>query len=244
MIKSIEVPMKKQILIVEDEKQILQFLQRGLTYKGFAVLTAATGEEALSIAVAAKPDLILLDVLLPDFSGLDVCRSLRFADMGALPILMLTAKDERTDKILGLESGADDYITKPFDFEELVARIRAALRRVERIRHRSGKIAIGDLVIDTDLRHVWRADVQIALTKREYDLLELLVLHANHVLTKERIFEQIWGYDNEAGLEIIKVYINTLRSKLNAGGKPDLIYAVRGVGYMLKQEVREEGRER
>lgn len=241
MIKGLETeaPGKKQILIVEDEIQISQVLQRGLLHKGFAVLAAMTGEDALSLAVAQRPDLVLLDILLPDMSGIEVCRSLRFTGMQTLPILMLTAKDERTDKILGLESGADDYITKPFDFEELVARIRAALRRVENTQSLSRRMELGDLVVDTARHGVWRAGRPIALTKREYDLLELLVQNANHVLTKERIFECIWGYDNEAGLEVIKVYINTLRSKLNAGSKADLISAVRGVGYVLK-EAREE----
>lgn len=227
--------MKKRILIIEDERHILHFLQRGLAYKGFEVLTATTGEKALAMVSSCEPDLVLLDILLPDFSGIEVCRSLRSTEWDTLPILMLTAKDTRTDKVLGLESGADDYITKPFDFEELVARIRAALRRVERIQHLSENFEIGDLVIDTAVQGVWRSGKQIALTKREYDLLEFLAQNAGHVLTKGRIFERIWGYDNEAGLEVIKVYINTLRTKLNAGGKADLIYALRGVGYMLKK---------
>jgi DNA-binding response OmpR family regulator len=226
--------MKNQILIVEDENHILQFLQRGLMYKGFEVLAATSGEEALKLASARGPDLVLLDIMLPDISGIEVCRALRSAEKGtALPILMLTAKDDRSDKIMGLESGADDYITKPFDFEELVARIRAALRRVESTR-RMGKFEVGDLVIDTATHSVCRAGERIALTKREYDLLELLAQNAGRVLTKERIFERIWGYDNEAGLEVIKVYINTLRAKLNAGEKVDLIHSVRGVGYLLK----------
>jgi DNA-binding response OmpR family regulator len=226
--------MKRQILVVEDEKHILQFLRRGLVYKGFEVLTATSGEDAISLVCARKPDLVLLDIMLPDFSGIEVCRYLRSAGMKALPILMLTAKDERTDKILGLDSGADDYITKPFDFEELVARVRAALRRRESSEHPSGKIEVGDIVIDMATHCVWRTGDLIALTKREYDLLELLAQNAGHVLTKERIFERIWGYDNEAGLEVIKVYINSLRAKLNAGGKTDPINAVRGVGYILK----------
>lgn len=225
--------MKRQILIVEDETHILQFLRRGLVYKGFEVLTATSGEEALSLVCARQPDLVLLDIMLPDISGIEVCHYLRSTGMGALPILMLTAKDERTDKIMGLESGADDYITKPFDFEELVARVRAALRRKESTEHLPEKIEVGDLVIDMATHCVWRAGDPIALTKREYDLLELLAQNAGHVLTKGRIFERIWGYDNEAGLEVIKVYINSLRTKLNAGGKADLINAVRGVGYVL-----------
>jgi DNA-binding response OmpR family regulator len=227
--------MKRQILVVEDEKHILQFLRRGLVYKGFEVLTATNGEEALLLVRTRQPDLVLLDMMLPDFSGIEVCRYLRSAGMKALPILMLTAKDERTAKILGLESGADDYITKPFDFEELVARVRAALRRKECMEHHlSGKIEVGDLVIDMATHCVWRTGDPIALTIREYDLLELLAQNAGHVLTKERIFERIWGYDNEAGLEVIKVYINSLRAKLNAGDKADLINVVRGVGYVLK----------
>lgn len=238
--KHADLPLRKRILVVEDEKPILQFIQRGLTYKGFAVLTAQTGEEALAVAATGKPDLILLDVMLPDFSGIEVCRSLRFAETDALPILMLTAKDERTDKIIGLESGADDYITKPFDFEELVARIRAALRRVERTRQVVGNITVGDLTIDTAVHRVWRAEKLISLTKREYDLLELLVQNARRVLTKERIFELIWGYDHEAGLEVVKVYINTLRTKLNAGGKSDLISTVRGVGYLFEPQGKDE----
>ncbi len=228
-------PTKKQILVVEDEKHILQFLQRGFTYKGFTVTTAKTGEEALAQTIQCKPDLILLDIMLPDFSGIEVCRSLRFVEANSVPILMLTAKDERSDKILGLESGADDYITKPFDFEELVARMKAILRRVENMQRLSEKMIVGDLAIDTAMHCVWRAGERVLLTRREYDLLELLVRNVDHVLTKERIFEQIWGYDNEAGLEVIKVYINTLRTKLNAGGKADLIQVIRGVGYMLKQ---------
>jgi DNA-binding response OmpR family regulator len=147
---------------------------------------------------------------------------------------MLTAKDEVADKITGLESGADDYITKPFAFEELVARIRAALRRREYQTSRKRRIQVADLLLDTAAREVWREGMVIELTTCEYNLLELLVLHAGQVLTKATIFEQVWGYDHEAGLDIIKVYINSLRSKLNAGGRPDLIHTVRGVGYMLR----------
>lgn len=226
--------MKKQILVVEDEQQILHFLQRGLVYKGFEVVTATSGEDALAKVSETSPDLVLLDIMLPDFDGIEVCRYLRSIGNTTLPILMLTAKDERTDKIVGLESGADDYITKPFDFEELVARIRAVLRRVESTQHQSEKLEVGDLVIDTTDHTVRRGGQLIELTKREYDLLELLAQNAGHVLTKGRIFERVWGYDNEAGLEVIKVYVNYIRAKLNVGGKADLIHAVRGVGYVLK----------
>lgn len=224
----------KKILVVEDEMSIMSFLRRGLIYKGFEVVSAENGNEALRQVREAEPDLVILDIMLPDFDGFEVCRYLRSSGYEALPILMLTAKDDLRDKVVGLDSGADDYITKPFDFEELVARIRAALRRVESLHQVNQRIIVGDLVIDTDARQVWRAGEPIELTKREYDLLELLAQNVDHVLPRERIFERVWGYENEAELEVIKVYINYLRSKLNAGGKADLIHAVRGIGYVLR----------
>jgi DNA-binding response OmpR family regulator len=225
---------EKRILVVEDEPQIAHALRRGLIYKGFEVLIAPSGEQALEAMQAFAPDLVLLDILLPDMDGYDVCRRLRADQDKALQILILTAKDELSDKIIGLDSGADDYITKPFVFEELLARIRAALRRVEATTKQTREIRVGDLTIDTAARQVWRVGTSIELTTREYDLLELLAQHAGQVLPKELIFEHVWGYDNEAGLEIIKVYINYLRAKLNRGGQPDMISTVRGVGYRLK----------
>ena len=224
----------KHILVVEDEPQITHFLKRGLQYKGFEVISAGSGSQALYEAKTYSPDLVILDVMLPDMDGFEVCRRLRAMGNSILPILMLTARDELSDKVQGLESGADDYITKPFDFEELVARVRAGLRRVTSMNQTSPHIEVGSLVLDPSSRQVWRDGEQIELTRREYDLLELLAQNVGHVLTKGRIFERVWGYDNEAGLEVIKVYINYLRAKLNAGGKQDLIHAVRGIGYMLK----------
>ncbi len=224
----------KRILVVEDEPQITNFLKRGLMYKGFDVIVSASGEGALRAVQQYSPDLMVLDILLPDMDGYEVCRRLRADGNRDLPILMLTAKDELSDKIQGLDSGADDYITKPFVFDELLARIRAGLRRVEGKARPDREMQVGDLTIDPASRQVWRAGTQIELTAREYDLLELLAQHAGQVLTKETLFERIWGYDNEAGLDIIKVYINYLRSKLNAGGKPNIICNVRGVGYVLK----------
>ena len=224
----------KHILVVEDEPQITHFLKRGLTYKGFEVIATGSGSQALYQARTCSPDLVILDVMLPDMDGFEVCRRLRAMSTNILPILILTARDELNDKVTGLESGADDYITKPFDFEELVARVRAGLRRATSIKQESPRIEVGPLVLDPSSRQVWRNGNQIELTKREYDLLELLAQNAGHVLTKGRIFERVWGYDNEAGLEVIKVYVNYLRTKLNAGNKQDLIHAVRGIGYMLK----------
>ena len=224
----------KRILVVDDEPSIQRFLKCGLTHEGFDVREALTGAEALHQLRTSFPDLILLDVMLPDRDGFDLCRSIREQGYVTLPILLLTAKDEVSDKIEGLNDGADDYITKPFDFEELIAHIRAALRRVAEVPRLPEKIFISDLIRDTRSRHVWRGRKQIELTRREYDLLELLARNAGRVLTKERIFERIWGYDNDAGLEVIKVYINYLRAKLNEGGEADPIQAVRGVGYMFK----------
>lgn len=222
------------ILIVEDEPQIARVLKRGLTYKGFAVAVASSGQTALEQIQNTRQDLIVLDVMLPDMDGFEVCHRLRAMQYTTLPVLMLTARDSIKDKIAGLDSGADDYITKPFDFEELLARIRAGLRRSMDSPSSAHKTVVEDLILDSDTRQVWRSGRQIELTKREFDLLELLAQNAGRVLTKERIFERVWGYDNEAGLEVIKVYMNYVRAKLNATGEPDLIHAVRGVGYTLK----------
>src|SRR5581483_9554728 len=220
----------KRILVVEDEPHLADALSQTLAYKGFTVQIAPDGEAALEQVRNSPQDMVLLDVMLPDMDGFEVCRRLRDMSGRMFPILMLTAKDAVKDKIAGLDSGADDYITKPFDFDELLARIRAGLRRFIGNARSARRLAVGDLSLDTEMWQVWRAGRLIALTKREYELLELLIQNACRVLTKERIFERIWGYDNPASFEVIKVYINYLRAKLNAGGRPDLIHAVRGVG--------------
>ncbi len=224
----------KRILLVDDEPQITSFIQRGLAYKGFQVMVVACGEAALDLIRDCPPDLVVLDMMLPDVDGCEVCRRVRAAGDRNLPVLMLTARDSLNDKVNGLDSGADDYITKPFAFEELLARIRAGLRRVENLARQNQKIEAGELVIDPVSRQVWRSGALLELTTREYNLLELMVQHAGQVLTKEMIFERVWGYDNEAELEVIKVYINYLRTKLNAGNRADLIHTVRGIGYVLK----------
>jgi two-component system, OmpR family, response regulator MprA len=174
-----------------------------------------------------------LDVMLPDIDGFELCRRIRAMGYPSLPILMLTARDTQADKIAGLDCGADDYITKPFDFEELLARIRAALPRVGEQALSPSKLEVADVLIDPAARQVWRGGDQLELTVREYELLELLARNAGQVLTKGQIFEQVWGDDNDVGWEVVKVYVNLLRAKLNAGGKADLIHTVRGIGYML-----------
>ena len=218
------------VLVVEDEPGIADFIRRGLSYKGYSVRVAHSGEEALELAQEQLPDLVILDLMLPGMDGVEVCRRLREAD--AVPIVMLTARDAVADKVAGLEAGADDYITKPFAFEELLARVRAALRR----RAPAGEdvIRVSDLVVSPASREVRRGDRKIELTAREYDLLEFLARHAGEVVNKETIFEKVWGYDFEIESDAIKVYISYLRKKLNAGGEPDLVHSVRGVGYILK----------
>jgi DNA-binding response OmpR family regulator len=218
------------VLVVEDEPGIADFIRRGLSYKGYSVRVAHSGEEALELAQEQLPDLVILDLMLPGMDGVEVCRRLRAAD--AVPILMLTARDAVADKVAGLEAGADDYITKPFAFEELLARVRAALRR----RAPAGEevIKVSDLVVSPASREVRRGDREIELTAREYELLEFLARHAGEVVNKETIFEKVWGYDFEIESDAIKVYISYLRKKLNAAGEPDLVHSVRGVGYILK----------
>jgi len=218
------------VLVVEDEPGIADFIRRGLSYKGYSVKVAHSGEEALELAQERLPDLVILDLMLPGMDGVEVCRRLRAAD--AVPIVMLTARDAVTDKVAGLEAGADDYITKPFAFEELLARVRAALRR----RAPAGEdvLRVGDLVVAPASREVRRGEREIELTAREYDLLEFLARHAGEVVSKETIFEKVWGYDFEIESDAVKVYISYLRKKLNAGGERDLVRSVRGVGYILK----------
>lgn len=220
-----------RVLVVEDEVNIADFIRRGLIYKGYEVDVAHTGEQALASARDHLPDIVVLDLMLPDMDGIEVCRRLRAAD--DVPIIMLTARDAVSDKVEGLESGADDYMTKPFEFEELLARIKAALRRRG---DRAGKevLRVGDLEVRPASREVTRGGRQIVLTAREFELLEYLARHAGQVVNKETLFERVWGYDFDVESDAIKVYISYLRKKLNAGGEPDLIHAIRGVGYVLK----------
>jgi len=219
-----------RLLVVEDEPNIAEFIRRGLVYKGYEIEVAGTGEEALDLARERPPDLVILDLMLPGMDGIEVCRRLRAAD--DVPIIVLTARDKTGDKVEGLEAGADDYVTKPFAFDELLARVRAALRR----RAPAGEevLKVADLVIRPASREVRRGDREIRLTAREYDLLELLARYADKVVSRETIFEKVWGYDFEAESDAVKVYISYLRRKLNAAGERDMIHAVRGVGYILK----------
>jgi len=219
-----------RILVIEDEPDIAGFIRRGLALKGYEVTVAPTGEEGLDSARELPPDLVVLDLMLPGMDGVEVCRLLRL--QSDVAIIMLTARDSVADKVDGLDAGADDYITKPFVFDELLARVRSALRRKAGLSQEV--LTIGDLSIRPASREVERAGRRIELTAREYELLEFLARNAGTVVTKETIFEKVWGYEFESESDAIKVYVRYLRKKLNASGERDLIHSIRGVGYMLK----------
>jgi len=224
--------MTARILIIEDDEAILKFLRRGLAYEGYQVDTAAEGQSGLSLALDNQYDLIVLDLMLPGIDGLEVCRRLRAG--GPVPILILTAKDQVTDRIQGLDLGADDYMTKPFNLDELLARIRALLRRAQPSRPQVLRFA--DLSLDTGTRQASRGDRVISLTAKEYELLELFLRHPRQVLTREVIFDRVWGYDFGGESNIIEVYIRYLRQKLESDDEPRLLHTVRGMGYVLREE--------
>ena len=223
--------MATKILVVDDDEEIRTLLRRGLALEGYAVTTASDGEEALEYARQAWPDLVVLDVLMPKLDGFEVCRRLRAADAD-LPILILSARDAVTDRITGLEDGADDYVVKPFAFEELLARVRVQLRRKAPVVGRELRFA--DLRLDTSLREGWRGARRIAFTATEHELLRLFLQHPNQVLDRAMIFERVWGYDFVGESKVIEVYVRYLREKLEAGGEPRLIHTIRGAGYALR----------
>jgi two-component system response regulator MprA len=225
----------EHILIVEDDRQIADLLRRGLLYEGYSVETAADGEAGLAAARDRPPDLVLLDLMLPGIDGLTVCRRLRSAS--DVPILILTAKDAVPDRVAGLDAGADDYLAKPFSFDELLARVRALLRRRQPAAAQE-ELVFGDLRLNPTTHEVFRGDRPVALTAREFELLLLFMQHPRQVLTRDMLYDRIWGYDFGGESNIIEVYIRYLRSKLEEGGEPRLIQTVRGVGYALRQEER------
>jgi two-component system response regulator MprA len=219
------------ILVVDDDPEIVSFIKRGLIYEGYSVDTAVDGTEALTKARDKEPDLVILDIMMPGIDGVEVSKRLRQA--GDVPILMLTAKGTVSDRVDGLDSGADDYLVKPFAFDELIARVKALLRRHQ---PKEGDILrFSDLSLDTATREVRRGNEIIELTAQEFDLLELLMRHPRQVLIRDRIYERVWGYDFDGLSNVIEVYVSYLRSKLEASGKPRLIHTVRGVGYVLKE---------
>ena len=222
----------KRILVVDDDPSVTSVLKRGLAYEGFAVDAASTGEEALAVAQERYPDLVILDVMMPGLDGLEVLKRLRAADEH-LPVLMLTAKDTDADQIKGLEGGADDYLTKPFTFKVLVARVRALLRRSQT--EQPPILHFADLSLDTGSMAAQRGDREIELTKTEYDVLHLLMQNPRRVLTRELLMERVWGYEFEGGTNVLETYVKQLRQKLEAEGEPRLIHTLRGSGYVLRE---------
>ena len=224
--------MSARVLVIEDEERIRQFLQRGLAYEDYRVDVAAEGSTGLALARENPPDVVILDWMLPGMDGLEVCRRLRAA--GPVPILMLTAKDAVGDRVLGLDAGADDYLVKPFAFDELLARLRALLRRAAPSQPEVLRFA--DLSLDTGTRQAYRGERAIDLTAKEYELLELFMRHPRQVLTREVIFDRVWGYDFGGESNIIEVYVRYLRQKTETAREPRLLHTVRGVGYVLRED--------
>jgi two-component system, OmpR family, response regulator MprA len=218
------------ILVVDDDPKIRGVLGRGLRLEGYEVQLAADGEEALQQARAQLPDLVVLDVMLPGMDGLEVCRRLR--RVTTAPVLMLTARDAVADRVAGLDSGADDYLVKPFDFDELLARLRALFRRAS-VQEQT-RLEWGELQLDTATRELFRSERRIELTTREYELMSLFMRHPRQVLTRELILAHIWGTD-EVETNTIEVHIGRLREKLEVTGEPRLLQTVRGAGYALRE---------
>lgn len=225
--------MAERILLIEDEEGIADFVKRGLIYEGYRVDVAYEGQQGLEMARDTPPDLVILDWMLPGLDGLEVCKRLRAAS--DVPILMLTAKEDVQDRVQGLDAGADDYLVKPFAFDELLARIRALFRRATPA-SQPEVLRFADLTLDTGTHRAQRGDRFIDLTAKEYELLELFMRNPRRVLTREMIFDRVWGYDFGGESNIIEVYVRYLRQKTEENGEPRLVHTVRGVGYVLRED--------
>jgi len=224
--------MKAHVLLVDDDRHITDVLRRALAYEGYGVEVALRGDEALRKALEHPPDLVVLDLMLPGIDGLEVCRRLR-ASGNQVPILMLTAKDSIPDRVAGLDQGADDYLVKPMELEELLARVRALLRR--RNPEQSEVLRFADLELDTGSRMARRGPREFNLSTTEYELLQLFMRRPRQVLTRDIIMDRVWGYDFEGESNVLEVYVGYLRTKMEAGGEPRLLHTVRGAGYVLRE---------
>lgn len=220
------------VLVVDDDDEIRASLRRGLSRAGFAVKLAADGADALRHLLHTPPDLVVLDIMMPGIDGLEVVRRLRRGD-DQVPVILLTARDAVPDRVAGLDAGADDYLVKPFALSELVARIRVRLRRQEATR--DADLQFADLQLDTAARQAKRGERTITLTNTEYELLRLFLLHPRQVLSRDRIYERVWGYEFLGESKVIEVYVRYLREKLEAAGESRLIHTLRGAGYVLKE---------
>jgi two-component system, OmpR family, response regulator MprA len=223
-----------RILVVDDDVPVRESLRRSLTFNGYEVELAADGAQALAAIAAHRPDAAVLDVMMPRLDGLETCRRLRAAG-DDLPVLVLTARDAVADRVAGLDAGADDYLPKPFALEELLARLRALLRRAHRDEPGAATLRFADLSLDLGTREVRRGDRVVRLTRTEFALLELLMRHPRQALTRSAILRDVWGYDFATTGSSLEVYVGYLRRKLEAGGEPRLIHTVRGVGYTLRE---------
>ncbi len=220
-----------RILIVEDEKKVASFIKKGLEEEYYAVDIALDGKQGLKFAGSEEYDLIIMDIMLPFIDGVTLLKEIRSRDIN-IPVLMLTVKDSLKDKVEGLDAGADDYLTKPFAFEELLARIRALLRRKEK--SKSTKLKVGGLVLDLQSHRVCRDDREIILTPKEYAILEYLMRNVNKVVSRTKLIEHVYDYHFDTETNIIDVYINKVRSKVDTNFEKNLIYTIRGVGYIIK----------
>lgn len=226
-------PDKKKIFIVEDEWKIARFIQMQLEHEGFATGIESNGRTALDRIMQESFDLVLLDVMLPDMDGIEICKRVR--ELSGIPIIMVTAKDDINDKVMGLDTGADDYITKPFITQELIARIRAALRKSRPPKSvNEQELRVRNLVLYPERYEAYINQQSIDFTKKEYDLLEYLIRNQNIVLKRERILQEVWGYEFWGDTKIVDVYIRYLRSKLDERFKQKYIHTIRGVGYVVK----------
>jgi heavy metal response regulator len=221
-----------RILVIEDEKKVADFIKRGLKEEGYAVDVASDGEEGLFQAMEISYDLILLDLMLPKLDGINLCKKLRENHIQT-PLIMLTAKDSVQDKVTGLDSGADDYLTKPFSFEELLARIRALLRKERG--HQLSRLQVADLVLDLVSHKVWSGKEEIILTAKEYALLEYFMRNAGTIITRTMIAEHVWDINFDTFTNVIDVYVNYLRNKIDKDRHNKLIHTIRGRGYMIKE---------
>jgi two-component system response regulator MprA len=222
-----------RILVVDDDPGVRRAVERALAFEGYEVDVVGDGEAALRLFTSTPPDALVLDVGLPGIDGLQVCRKIR-AEGSAVPILVLTARHQVTDRVAGLDAGADDYLVKPFALEELLARLRALLRRT--VPNGTDTLVVGDLSLDPSTRRVERDGEEIVLTRTEFNLLELLMVNAGNVLTRDVIFERVWGYDFDVTSNSLDVYIGYLRRKTEVGGRARLIHTVRGVGYVVREQ--------
>ncbi len=225
---------RMRVLVVDDDPGVRDSLRRSLVFNGYEVELAEDGQRALSAIALRRPDAVVLDVMMPGLDGLETCRRLRAAGED-LPVLMLTARESVADRVSGLDAGADDYLVKPFALEELLARLRALLRRGSVGPEGHQLLRFSDLSLDQGTREVWRGQRLIALTRTEFHLLELLIRHPRQVLERGQILEEVWGFDFPTTANSLEVYVGYLRRKLEADGEPRLIHTVRGVGYSLRE---------